>query len=307
MTDLGMPRSLPGREQRRGQLRGLGRVSFRCGEAQSNFFSLSMGLGLPSRDFGRAIFPHGWFILERRCQETSELGCKTLGMMEWGAPRPAPQQNNHLTSKNHSSQVFKVPGNCPKGIKKVEKRVQENLSHLNKNSKSAWHLRHSQQSVLSLPHQCYRSSAWAPCSRRAQPGRRGLLLPPVMIPPWEGQAARTSHLPWAHVAEALCRQGWPRRWGFPERWGVCLPTIPGLGRSPGAGNSKLLLAWEIPWTEEPGKLHSRGLPRVRHDWTTKHTNQPRRPDFPFYNGKESAKYIYIYIKLSYTFETNTTS
>ena len=59
MTDLGMPRSLPGREQRRGQLRGLGRVSFRCGEAQSNFFSLSMGLGLPSRDFGRAIFPHG--------------------------------------------------------------------------------------------------------------------------------------------------------------------------------------------------------------------------------------------------------
>ena len=255
MTDLGMPRSLPGREQRRGQLRGLGRVSFRCGEAQSNFFSLSMGLGLPSRDFGRAIFPHGWFILERRCQETSELGCKTLGMMEWGAPRPAPQQNNHLTSKNHSSQVFKVPGNCPKGIKKVEKRVQENLSHLNKNSKSAWHLRHSQQSVLSLPHQCYRSSAWAPCSRRAQPGRRGLLLPPVMIPPWEGQAARTSHLPWAHVAEALCRQGWPRWWGFPEWWGVCLPTQ----------DDREMQVWSLGWGDLlgletascflPGKSH----------------------------------------------------
>ena len=26
-----------------------------------------------------------------------------------------------------------------------------------------------------------------------------------------------------------------------------------------------ILAWRIPWTEEPGGLHSRGLQRVRHD------------------------------------------
>ena len=26
-----------------------------------------------------------------------------------------------------------------------------------------------------------------------------------------------------------------------------------------------ILAWEIPWTEEPGGLQSTGLPRVRHD------------------------------------------
>jgi len=25
------------------------------------------------------------------------------------------------------------------------------------------------------------------------------------------------------------------------------------------------LAWEIPWTEEPGRLQSMGLPRVGHD------------------------------------------
>ena len=32
--------------------------------------------------------------------------------------------------------------------------------------------------------------------------------------------------------------------------------IPGLGSSPREGNGKLssILAWEIPWTEEPGKL-----------------------------------------------------
>ena len=28
------------------------------------------------------------------------------------------------------------------------------------------------------------------------------------------------------------------------------------------------LAWKIPWTEEPGRLQSLGLPRVRHKWTT---------------------------------------
>jgi len=26
-----------------------------------------------------------------------------------------------------------------------------------------------------------------------------------------------------------------------------------------------ILAWKIPWTEEPGRLHPMGLQRVRHD------------------------------------------
>ena len=30
-----------------------------------------------------------------------------------------------------------------------------------------------------------------------------------------------------------------------------------------------ILAWEIPWTEEPGGLQSKGLQRVRHDWVPK--------------------------------------
>ena len=36
--------------------------------------------------------------------------------------------------------------------------------------------------------------------------------------------------------------------------------IPGLGRSPGGGNAthSSILAWEIPWTEEPGGLQSMG-------------------------------------------------
>ena len=33
-----------------------------------------------------------------------------------------------------------------------------------------------------------------------------------------------------------------------------------------------VLAWKIPWTEEPGGLQSMGSQRVRHDWVTTHTH-----------------------------------
>ena len=32
-----------------------------------------------------------------------------------------------------------------------------------------------------------------------------------------------------------------------------------------------ILAWEIPWTEEPGGVQGKGLWLVEHDWATKHT------------------------------------
>ena len=40
-------------------------------------------------------------------------------------------------------------------------------------------------------------------------------------------------------------------------------SIPGLGRSLGGGNGdhSTILAWEIPWREEPGGLQSIGLHR----------------------------------------------
>ena len=43
--------------------------------------------------------------------------------------------------------------------------------------------------------------------------------------------------------------------------------IPGSGRSPGEGHGNPLhiLAWRIPWTEEPGGLQSMGSQRVRQD------------------------------------------
>ena len=44
-------------------------------------------------------------------------------------------------------------------------------------------------------------------------------------------------------------------------------SIPGLERSPGGGygDSLSILAWSIPWTEEPGGLQSTGLRSVGHN------------------------------------------
>ena len=68
-------------------------------------------------------------------------------------------------------------------------------------------------------------------------------------------------------------------WGFPGgvkesawKWRRCkrCGLIPTSGRSPEGGNDNdsSILAWGIPWTEEPGGLQSMGSQRVRHDWET---------------------------------------
>ena len=44
-------------------------------------------------------------------------------------------------------------------------------------------------------------------------------------------------------------------------------SIPGSGRSPeeGMATHSSILAWRIPWTEEPGRLQSIGSQRVEHN------------------------------------------
>ena len=48
-----------------------------------------------------------------------------------------------------------------------------------------------------------------------------------------------------------------------ETWG----SSPGSGRPPGEeiATHSSILAWEIPWTEEAGRLQSMGSQRVGHD------------------------------------------
>ena len=47
-------------------------------------------------------------------------------------------------------------------------------------------------------------------------------------------------------------------------------SIPGSGRSPGGCHDTYssILAWRIPWTEEPNGLQSIRSQRVRHNWAT---------------------------------------
>ena len=48
--------------------------------------------------------------------------------------------------------------------------------------------------------------------------------------------------------------------------------IPALGRSLGEGKAthSSILAWKILWTEEPGRIQSKGSQKVGHEWATKH-------------------------------------
>ena len=50
------------------------------------------------------------------------------------------------------------------------------------------------------------------------------------------------------------------------RYVTDVSSIPGKGRSPGGvHDNSNILAWRIPWTEEPSKLQFIGSYRVRHD------------------------------------------
>ena len=52
--------------------------------------------------------------------------------------------------------------------------------------------------------------------------------------------------------------------------------IPGSGRPPGEGNGNPLhySCWEIPWTEEPVRLQSKGSQSIGHDRMTENTCTP---------------------------------
>ena len=55
-----------------------------------------------------------------------------------------------------------------------------------------------------------------------------------------------------------------------ETWIQSLSWEDPLGKEMATHSS--ILAWKIPWTEEPEGLQSMGPQRVRHDLTTEHTH-----------------------------------
>ena len=80
----------------------------------------------------------------------------------------------------------------------------------------------------------------------------------------------------SHGKEAACNAG-------------DVGSIPGSGRSPSLENRMVthssILAWRLPWTEEPFGLQSMGWQRVRHDWVTLLLlRKRRRNSFPSVMG-----------------------
>ena len=114
--------------------------------------------------------------------------------------------------------------------------------------------------------------------------------------PWPQQPKVASHTPHASVLTLsplfTSRKAWGQAWPVPQSsFGAWSPSLgfPGSsaskesaccagnpcsvsrsGRSPGGGvgTHSSILAWRIPPTEEPGRLQSMGLQRIRHNWTT---------------------------------------
>ena len=54
-----------------------------------------------------------------------------------------------------------------------------------------------------------------------------------------------------------------------EMWVISLDREDPLEK--GMATHSSILAWKIPWTEEPGRLQSMGSQRVGHDLVTEHT------------------------------------
>ena len=73
----------------------------------------------------------------------------------------------------------------------------------------------------------------------------------------------------AHFSPSLSEPEW-----FQKGWPQIHLALPFLGPSNECVLEKAMaahsstLTWEIPWTEEPGRLQSMGSQRVRHNWAT---------------------------------------
>ena len=53
-----------------------------------------------------------------------------------------------------------------------------------------------------------------------------------------------------------------------DQWAIIFNLFLGLFLEKAMAPHASTLAWEIPWTEEPGRLQSMGSLRVGHDWAT---------------------------------------
>ena len=81
--------------------------------------------------------------------------------------------------------------------------------------------------------------------------------------PGEGKERYPLQYSWAFLVAQMVVKNLP---AMQETWVQSLGWDDPLEK--GMATHSSILAWRIPWTEEPGRLQSMGLQRVRHDWAT---------------------------------------
>ena len=88
---------------------------------------------------------------------------------------------------------------------------------------------------------------------------------------WKDWCEELTHLkrPWCWERLKVGGDGDDREW---DGWMASLTWWTWVWASSGSwwwiGKPGMVLAWKIPWTEEPGRLQSMGSLRVGHDWAT---------------------------------------
>ena len=74
-------------------------------------------------------------------------------------------------------------------------------------------------------------------------------------------------------------------------------SVPGLGRSleKEMATQSSILAWEIQWTEEPGRLQLTELQRVRHNWSDLSCKQSREYEpIAWLQKKQLILFLFLY-------------
>ena len=95
-------------------------------------------------------------------------------------------------------------------------------------------------------------------SASVRPHRR---QPTRLLRPWDSPGKNTGE-----GCHTLMAQRLKRLPTMQETWVRSLGGEDPLEKEMATHSS--ILAWRIPWTEEPGRLQSTGSQRVRHDWET---------------------------------------
>ena len=76
-----------------------------------------------------------------------------------------------------------------------------------------------------------------------------------------------------------------------ETWVGSLGWEDSLGK--GMATHSSILAWRIPWTEEPGSLQSRASQRVKHNWVTNIPSQHTEMHFTATNLLLTLSWVYL--------------